>query len=598
MKLILPNYQKIFAGTFALVTVMLLSTFAMPVMGQEGGDPSESGLCKSSDEFIVMLSSGGTMAYFEECTDYFESLPPPEEPLVPQLIEAVGPNTRINNDVIPVSGNRWTQSEVSIDSCGSSVVVGYNDSQGTNFSGFSQSQNDGLTWTDGGSIPNNPNERNSGDPAVKADSNCRFYYATLIRNAGPNNIFFDADDLRRIGVAISNNQGVTFGGPVIVESSNTDFLDKEYIGVGPNPAGGQDIVHITYSRFVGGGPGGGGATAVEMVYERSLDGGATWQNQFTFNPGGSAQGTIPVADPNTGTVYVFYKGSIDNDGNVDTNVMRCWSNTSAGATGMWTSCTDVGIINLIGNRQDCDLNVFTGPGGLERRTWNGNNRATHFPTAAVSPNGDVYVSWNQSPVPNGGTTDIVFFSSSDGGTNWNARPSPQDAAFNDNTDQFEPWMDVTPNGEIKIIWYDRRNDVSQNLATDVFATTSNDAGQTWDSNTKITTSSFTMGTLIPNPDPGIVNCYFVGEYNGIDTPNNEFAHVAWGDGRLLSPGNLPQPDVFYSKLLQQIEVIGGEIIPIETTSLILAGAQTFSWMIPVVLSVLGIGLFAVSRKSE
>ena len=44
--------------------------------------------------------------------------------------------------------------------------------------------------------------------------------------------------------------------------------------------------------------------------------------------------------------------------------------------------------------------------------------------------------------------------------------------------------------------------------------------------------------------------------------------------------------------------IGGEIIPIETTSLILTGAQSFSWMIPVVLSVLGIGLFVVSRKSE
>jgi hypothetical protein len=45
-------------------------------------------------------------------------------------------------------------------------------------------------------------------------------------------------------------------------------------------------------------------------------------------------------------------------------------------------------------------------------------------------------------------------------------------------------------------------------------------------------------------------------------------------------------------------VVGGEIIPIEATSLILTGAQTFSWMLPVVLSVLGIGLFAVSRKSE
>jgi len=47
-----------------------------------------------------------------------------------------------------------------------------------------------------------------------------------------------------------------------------------------------------------------------------------------------------------------------------------------------------------------------------------------------------------------------------------------------------------------------------------------------------------------------------------------------------------------------ISPVGGEIIPIESASLILAGAQSFSWMIPVVLSVLGIGLFAVSRKKE
>jgi len=44
--------------------------------------------------------------------------------------------------------------------------------------------------------------------------------------------------------------------------------------------------------------------------------------------------------------------------------------------------------------------------------------------------------------------------------------------------------------------------------------------------------------------------------------------------------------------------VGGEIIPIETTALILAGAQTFSWMIPVIVSAIGIGIFVVSRKSE
>jgi hypothetical protein len=44
--------------------------------------------------------------------------------------------------------------------------------------------------------------------------------------------------------------------------------------------------------------------------------------------------------------------------------------------------------------------------------------------------------------------------------------------------------------------------------------------------------------------------------------------------------------------------VGGEFLSIEKTSLLLAGAQSFSWMIPLVLSVLGIGLFIVSRKSN
>jgi len=46
------------------------------------------------------------------------------------------------------------------------------------------------------------------------------------------------------------------------------------------------------------------------------------------------------------------------------------------------------------------------------------------------------------------------------------------------------------------------------------------------------------------------------------------------------------------------QVVGGDFLPIETTSLLLASAQSFSWMIPVVLSVIGIGLFVVSRRFE
>jgi len=58
------------------------------------------------------------------------------------------------------------------------------------------------------------------------------------------------------------------------------------------------------------------------------------------------------------------------------------------------------------------------------------------------------------------------------------------------------------------------------------------------------------------------------------------------------------PIRFSFKLTDSQEIVGGEFLPIDSTALILAGAQTFSWMIPVALSVLGIGLFVVSRKSE
>ncbi len=47
-----------------------------------------------------------------------------------------------------------------------------------------------------------------------------------------------------------------------------------------------------------------------------------------------------------------------------------------------------------------------------------------------------------------------------------------------------------------------------------------------------------------------------------------------------------------------VEAVGGEILSVDSSSLILASAQSFSWMIPVVLSVIGIGLLVVSRKSE
>lgn len=48
----------------------------------------------------------------------------------------------------------------------------------------------------------------------------------------------------------------------------------------------------------------------------------------------------------------------------------------------------------------------------------------------------------------------------------------------------------------------------------------------------------------------------------------------------------------------EVKVVGGQLIPIDTTSLLLAGAQSTTWLIPVIISAVGIGLVLVSRKSK
>lgn len=45
-------------------------------------------------------------------------------------------------------------------------------------------------------------------------------------------------------------------------------------------------------------------------------------------------------------------------------------------------------------------------------------------------------------------------------------------------------------------------------------------------------------------------------------------------------------------------VVGGTLIPIDYTTLLIAGAQSTSWIIPLLLSGIGIGLFVSFRKSE
>ena len=104
-----------------------------------------------------------------------------------------------------------------------------------------------------------------------------------------------------------------------------------------------------------------------------------------------------------------------------------------------------------------------------------------------------------------------------------------------------------------------------------------------------------VGPFIPELNPSIVFPGATLTVTTIPFEDGIFGSINAGfapvtpDLSISCNGDTPPPDD---------GVVGGELIPIETTSLLLANAQTFSWMIPVVLSGIGIGLFVVSRKSE
>ncbi len=81
-----------------------------------------------------------------------------------------------------------------------------------------------------------------------------------------------------------------------------------------------------------------------------------------------------------------------------------------------------------------------------------------------------------------------------------------------------------------------------------------------------------------------------------NTPSNPNVNSIPTDlGNFFIPTSALSDGSFESQLKV---LVGGDLLSIDNTALILAGAQSFSWMIPVLVAGIGIGLFVVSRKSE
>lgn len=206
-------------------------------------------------------------------------------------------------------------------------------------------------------------------------------------------------------------------------------------------------------------------------------------------------------------------------------------------------------------------------------TWYGRDFRldTDYPAAAVSiqprmasTGNNVYVVWQDS---RNGASDIYFNSSANNGVSWRDGPDDGDimlvrsdnngatwnAPVTVNNDpgpsgQFQPWIDVKPNGVIDVVWYDRRNDGNDSWL-DVYMGTSFNRGVTF-TNSRVSDVNFG-----PPPPPTVWPWPWMGEYIGIDVSSTH-AYVVWTDTRLsdrdiyfdrfenpTATGVLPEPDI-------------------------------------------------------
>jgi hypothetical protein len=378
----------------------------------------------------------------------------------------------------------------------------------TGFSGYSFSTNSGTSFTQavGGLVPPTSDIFPLGDPSLAVSAAGTFYYATLAQD------FVTGDSYVLIYKSIDG--GATFPVVVGIFVPCCDFLDKELIAID----NANDKLYVSYTDFLD-------PVGTEI-----------WTCRFTASTGAfigcvsltaeDAQGSMPTVGP-SGELYVAWE-QFSNTGSSTGQAIFFAKSTDGGAS--FSAPAKITDVNPIFEETTSD---FLCDG---RQALKGGIRVNDFPSIAVDTGakskfkGSVYVAWNDM---GSGDSEILGMRSPDGGVTWQGPVTINNGGAG--TDQFFPWVNIKPNGQVGVIFYDRKNHPSYNWYIDLTLATSTNGGTSW-SNSKITKKPF---PVVVNSDSLIATCY-MGDYNQITNNGTNF-FMAWGDN---SNGD---PDVAFKK---------------------------------------------------
>jgi hypothetical protein len=474
-----------------------------------------------------------------------------------------------------------TQSETTVASFGSHVVVAYNSSAGvknqqvgntvvrvqTYLTGFSSSHDGGITWTSGFAPPVPGKNITAGDPAIAVDRAGNFYLAHL-------------DDIDVI-VSKSTDQGSSFA-PAVIAAVDPGS-DKEWIAVGPDPnQASRDNVYVTWTSFKTGGS--------ELWMTMSKDAGLTWTTKKLFAPvdGGPTgmssyiQFSNPVVDLSSGRLYVpflhfsnfdadFIKVLVSDDGGstfsfLPFNVPGApdpfgYPNVTPGTV---ADCGTTGGVREILHQGP---NLGGGRFGLPR--YRQATRLITQPSTAAAQ-GRLFIAFNSSTSPIGGDpnsrSEIKLLYSANAGGSWAPVVTVVPATAAD-PQHVHPSISVDGGGaQFYIGHYAQQSD--ERLRVDLSRGQVDEGGAIrLEAPVRVSTTDFDLTPsnipipaadnpyLTTNFDRIIRPCYDIGEYMATLVTDNAVLN-AWGDNRnpWTSPPDSPaagehaQPDVFYRRL--------------------------------------------------
>jgi photosystem II stability/assembly factor-like uncharacterized protein len=344
---------------------------------------------------------------------------------------------------------------------------------------------DGNTWT--GSAPSFPNV--AGDPVTAYDSLGNLYYETM------------KNPITGTWVIKSTDGGQSWTSAVTGATGN----DKNWIACDQTSG---PFANYVYTTMTNSGVGN---------FSRSTNFGASFQTTFSASPH-SLPGMMVAVGPNV-------LGPIDTSGGCVYVVTH--SGTNAAGVYTFFVSRDGGLTFVQKSQQQFSNYIGTEVGG---RSTVQAMRCRPYPFIAADNSfgpyrGRLYLVYaSNNPAGNGNKSDIFLRYSTDQGATWSAATVVNDDPNSQNNFQFHPaiWCDKET-GRLYIKFYDTRR-VPTSDSMDVYATYTDDGGQTFAPNQLLTTQKFKI-----NFNNAAAPAY-KGDYDAI-TSNRYTSMAVWTDFR-------------------------------------------------------------------